>query len=790
MAQTASELSDAELLAIIGQPASAASSARPSGGSLGERNHNQGNLKDGAFARSQPGYTGANGSFATFATPEDGNRAQETLLANNYLSRGYNTPSAIVNRYAPPGPENSPESVANYTNYIANKLGIDANAPISTDQVGALAQAMREFETGQTSGGSAALADDVSAMDDAALMSLVQGEQPAPSNLGEAARPGATQDNPFVITDETPRELLNNLPKGTYIATKDEEDGKYYVNRLSGSPYINHNGAEGDQVVAGGNAYLHTPGVEDATRAFTTAAAEQVPFLDEGAAMLGGALSGEGYDVTRQRQLDTRQIDNESNDLARDVGGIAGFGLGLAAPGGSFINAGKGVAAQTARAAIFGGGAGGLYGAGNTEGDLGERAEAGVLGAALGAATGGVAQRFLSSAAATAPSAARRLSREGVDLTPGTMFGETPLVGPVMRSVEEGATSIPVIGSLVSGARQRSTDTFNRAAINRSLLPIGAQLPKGKTGGYQAIEFAQNALGEAYDKVLPNISAQLDRGLYDDLAGIMTDAASEMPPELLTQLGRVLQDRVFRNVDQASAVLDGPALKRIESELGAIGREYRRANDPSQLSFGRAVDDFRTSLRDMIARQNPAEAKTLQRINQGYANLVRVEDAAGSTASQAAEGVFSPTQLGVAANRGASRSSRARGGANMQDLAAAGRAVLPSRTGDSGTATRGGLTALAAGAGTVVNPVVAGTTAAITGVAYSPLAQRLLNGFYRATDIGGKLRALSEFRALAARNPALVPYLEQATQQLRGGAPSQSQPTAQPAGALPLPTSP
>ena len=113
---------------------------------------NPGALKDGAFARSQPGYAGASAGFATFKTPEDGARAQENLLRTAYVNKGFNTIDKIINRYAPQGPENSAASVSNYKKYVARQTGIDMSAPISANQIPAVAKAMREFETGQTQG--------------------------------------------------------------------------------------------------------------------------------------------------------------------------------------------------------------------------------------------------------------------------------------------------------------------------------------------------------------------------------------------------------------------------------------------------------------------------------------------------------------------------------------------------------------------------------------------------------------------------------------------------------------
>lgn len=120
----------------------------------GIRNNNPGNIKDGPWARRQPGYIGNDGTFAKFSTPEAGIRAQETLLDNHYVN-GQRSVSEIVLKYlgGPNNPENSTESQRNYIQYVAGKLGIDPNAPVDPSALPMLSQAMREFENGQQTGG-------------------------------------------------------------------------------------------------------------------------------------------------------------------------------------------------------------------------------------------------------------------------------------------------------------------------------------------------------------------------------------------------------------------------------------------------------------------------------------------------------------------------------------------------------------------------------------------------------------------------------------------------------------
>lgn len=136
-----------------GGPASGGGS---SGGAAQALQTNPGALKDGPFARTQPGYTGSSGGFATFETEAQGRSAQMRLLDKNYIQKGFNTPRKIVERYAPRGGENSNASVNNYASYIAGKLGIGVDDAISSKDVPRLARAMGEFETGNRPGGQSA----------------------------------------------------------------------------------------------------------------------------------------------------------------------------------------------------------------------------------------------------------------------------------------------------------------------------------------------------------------------------------------------------------------------------------------------------------------------------------------------------------------------------------------------------------------------------------------------------------------------------------------------------------
>lgn len=107
----------------------------------------------GTFPVNNPGNLRVPGStqFQSFATPQDGVHAQEAQLGR-YMQRGLNNVSSIVETYAPrksKGGDNTDAQVNNYIGYVSKRLGVNPNTPIPAAMLPRLAEAMREFETGQ-----------------------------------------------------------------------------------------------------------------------------------------------------------------------------------------------------------------------------------------------------------------------------------------------------------------------------------------------------------------------------------------------------------------------------------------------------------------------------------------------------------------------------------------------------------------------------------------------------------------------------------------------------------------
>jgi hypothetical protein len=90
--------------------------------------NNPGNLVANSWTQSLPGYSGANGRFATFSTPEQGAAALDRNL-QSYGAQGIGTPLQITAKWAPKG-DGANDPIA-YAGVIAKNLGIGINDPVN-----------------------------------------------------------------------------------------------------------------------------------------------------------------------------------------------------------------------------------------------------------------------------------------------------------------------------------------------------------------------------------------------------------------------------------------------------------------------------------------------------------------------------------------------------------------------------------------------------------------------------------------------------------------------------------
>lgn len=314
---------------------------------------------------------------------------------------------------------------------------------------------------------------------------------------------------------------------------------------------------------------------------------------------------------------------------------------------------------------------------------VGTSAMLGAIGGPLGYALGrAIAPRL--------PAGVQELAAEGVQMTPGQVMGGIP------RSIESALTSVPVLGPRIAGAMRESVETFNTAAANRALEPIGQKIVSGPVGR-ELIDTVGGIISNRYDDIISRASPLApDQELGRDLANVMR---TNLTPEMSGLLRRELDDKLISQLQSGQLTAD--QYKNIVSDMRKLGESYSGSAMASERSLGDAFKKVRSAMQDWFERTNPNLAPDLKKADEAYANFMRVNRAAASPG--AVEGVFSPAQLSAAVRAGDASVNRgrfARGEALMQDLSDRARGVLPPTVNDSGTATRqavGG--ALTGGAG-------------------------------------------------------------------------------------------
>ena len=475
------------------------------------------------------------------------------------------------------------------------------------------------------------------------------------------------------------------------------------------------------------------------------------------APMTEGVDRGTAYEAARAAWRD-----RQAGLLREDPLGTVGMQLlgGLATPGlkgsGDWIGAASG-STRIARAGAVGGGYGAAAGVLNAEdADLGSRVQGGLTGGLTGAGVGAVGQRtmdgLLSSAAArrASPTPQRELARRGVDMTPGQMLG-----GAAQR-VEDAIQSWPFIGDSIRTARNRNMATFDRAAINEALEPIG-QTVSG--AGRDAIRQADDAISAEYGRILDNLVVTPD-------AQYAADIQAALNPANLSRSARTrLQDTVADIQARTQGPISGRDFKQIESELTGLIQSATRGG-PDGKPLIKPLREAREALRAQLRRQDPQAADDLAAANTAFANFDRVRRAASNPATARNDGLFSPGNVNSVLARAEGR-NYGRGEGRLQDLTDAGVTVLGEKVPDSGTPLRSLLTmgAPAAGGLTMMGRsdvvTVAGIVTGLGSLGYGRQAQNLLNAAYRASDPGATRDALAELARVASRDPAALPYYEQ-----------------------------
>ncbi|MBU6232486.1 hypothetical protein KGP36_07685, partial [Patescibacteria group bacterium] len=295
---------------------------------------------------------------------------------------------------------------------------------------------------------------------------------------------------------------------------------------------------------------------------------------------------------------------------------------------------------------------------------------------------------------------ARQLMKAGVKLTPGQIAAQGGgLLGKSIKTLENAGESLPVVGSAIKAARERSLDQFALATANKVLAPLKRSVQDATLTGHDLIKEVERQVSEAYKNVHQGLQFVADRKFLPEVQTAIADHATYLGQADAERLGKIVKskvvDKLFDQVKTQAATylihkpLPGEELQMARSELRAEARRLIKSRAPEDVRVGMALHDVNKAIGESLARTNPQAASDLRAADLSYAMQTRMEEAAARRATS--EGRFTPNDLLQTVRPmegGVRHKAFAKGDALMQGWAEAGQRVLPSSMANSGTTDR------------------------------------------------------------------------------------------------------
>lgn len=418
--------------------------------------------------------------------------------------------------------------------------------------------------------------------------------------------------------------------------------------------------------------------------------------LGAGAAAAGNAATGGylpdiigatgGNEQQARSALDYSAQDHPTSALA---GSIVG-GTTAAMGGEAALARGAGMAPGFARSLAADTGYGALAGSGASPDN---RLGGAGLGALAGAGGSVAGQAIVRGASNTLRGVTNRnvnaLAEAGVE--PMT-FGQ--VAGGKLKSIEDKATSIPIVGEMIQARRMEGVRSFNSKAFDQALAPINGKV--GTAVGEDAVGRAHELVGQAFTDALKGKTAIPDEPFIAGARGPMQRLAmnKRVGPEIVQEIEATTQG-LF---DSHDGSLSGENMQAFLQGLRQIRQGYK--SDPLYSSLIKpSIQGIENAVEGMFKRQAPEVMPKFNAAKAAYRRLSILSDAVDR--GKNTEGVFTPGQLGMADRANAKKFdgkiSSASGQSPFFDLQRAGQNVLPSKVPESGTTPRA-LMALAPGA--------------------------------------------------------------------------------------------
>jgi hypothetical protein len=442
------------------------------------------------------------------------------------------------------------------------------------------------------------------------------------------------------------------------------------------------------------------PVTVDDTRDMMARAAGSVLMSPAGTALATGtsALSLNAMDALLPQMAQLRELNPNAATAGDVLGSIGGSSL-LGKIGGAgvskllsqapelqkyIMSGGKG--ATFARNLLSDVTQGATYGAA-VEGDAGTGVVSGAAGNILGKTLGNAGD-FILRGADRSPVAQKLMDRYGVeDLTLGQQLGGAP------KSIEDAATSIPIVGDVINARRGESILGLNKAAFRE----VGGQ-PMGY--GDEGMAALKAARVKAYDDAVAGKQFDMNDPLFtqDMIDALAT--RSRLTGEFADKFDLAVKNSLIDTPIGRSGTMSGPDYQQAQRKISGYKSETTKPG--FEKDYRDALGGVSGALREMVERQDPTLVPLLREADTMYRGEKTLADAierAKTDPTGMGADVFTPGNL----TQAVSASGRKYPGTPpLKELSRLAQNVLPSKIPDSGTARRAALTGLGiAGAGGV-----------------------------------------------------------------------------------------
>jgi hypothetical protein len=244
--------------------------------------------------------------------------------------------------------------------------------------------------------------------------------------------------------------------------------------------------------------------------------------------------------------------------------------------------------------------------------------------------------------------------------------------GGMANRIEEKLSSVPVVGDIISSARNRARNELGVAGINEG-LPADLRVNQPGNAG---VEQAKTNLSDAYKNLYGNTRIGADAQLTQDLNAAVNKPTIPLSDDYRKVYDKIVKSEITDRLTPGATFPTGEVKAQIEASLGKKIRDLGPMPSGQDLALKQSLEEARNAVRDLANRGAGVDQSRRAALDRGWANMKDMKTAAGW--SEANGGIPTPLQIINAAKEGTP----------LEQLGRSAQEVLGNKVPNSGTTDR------------------------------------------------------------------------------------------------------